>query len=74
MGLSCAKAVIKRREQLSAALGGNDSPSSPIGRVGATLDQVRRFKVIEQVGHDRSVNAEVLCQGELAADHALGGR
>ena len=32
----------------------------------------RRFEVVEQVGHDRAVDAEVLGQGELAPDGALG--
>ena len=53
--------------------GGDDSASSPIGRVTATLDQVRHLKVIEQVGHDRAVNTEMLGEGELTANRALGG-
>jgi hypothetical protein len=73
MSLRRSEAVIKGREELSATLGGDDSPSSPVGRIGATLDQVRRFEVIEEVGHDRPVDPEVLGQGELATNCALSG-
>jgi hypothetical protein len=73
MSLRRPEAGIEGREELSAKLGGDDSPSSPVGRIGATLDQVRRFEVIEEVGHDRSVDSEVLGQGELAANRALSG-
>ncbi len=76
MGLSRAKAVIEGREEFAAELRGDDSASSPVGRIRAALDQSRRFQLIEQVGHDRSVDAEVLGQGELATDSALsrGGK
>ena len=30
------------------------------------------FKVVEKIGHDRAVDAEVLSQGQLAADRRLG--
>jgi NADH dehydrogenase FAD-containing subunit len=54
-------------------LRGNDPASSPVGRIGAALDQSRGFQVIEKVGHDRSVNPKVLGQGKLATDSALSG-
>jgi hypothetical protein len=73
MGLRRPKAVIEGREEFGAELRGDDSASSPVGRVGAALDQPRRFQVIEEVGHDRSVDSEVLGQGKLATDSALGG-
>jgi len=52
-------------------LRGDDSASAPVGRIGTALDQFRGFQVIEEVGHDRSVDSEVLGQGELASDSAL---
>jgi hypothetical protein len=54
-------------------LSGDDSASSPVGGIGAAFDEPRRFQIIEEVGHDRSVDSEVLGQGKLAADSALGG-
>jgi hypothetical protein len=54
-------------------LRGDDPASSPVGRIGAALDQSRGFQVIEKVGHDRSVYPEVLGQGKLATDSALSG-
>jgi hypothetical protein len=71
MGLRRPKAVIEGREELGAVLRGDDSARSPVGRIGTAFDQFRGFQVIEQVGHDRSVDSEVLGQGELAADRAL---
>jgi hypothetical protein len=73
IGLSRPEAVVEGREELGAELRGDDSASSPVGRIGAALDQARRFEVIEEVGHDRSVDSEVLGQGELATNSALGG-
>ena len=73
MGLRRPEAVIEGREELGAELRGDDSASSPVGRIGAALDQASRFEVIEEVGHDRSVDSEVLGQGELATDSALSG-
>jgi hypothetical protein len=73
MGLRRPKAVIEGGEELGAELCGDDSVSSPVGRIGAALDQFRGFQVIEEVGHDRSVDSEVLGQGELATDSALSG-
>ena len=73
MSLRRPEAVIEGREKLGAELRGDDSPSSPVGRIGAALDEARRFEVIEEVGHDRSVDSEVLGQGELATDRALSG-
>ena len=65
------KAVIEGGEEFGAELGGDDSASSPVCRIGAALDQLRRFEVIEEVGHHRSVDSEVLGQGKLATDSAL---
>ncbi len=71
MGLCRAKAVIESREEFGAELRGDDSVSSPVGRIGTALDQFRGFQLIEEVSHDRSVDSEVLGQGELATDSAL---
>jgi hypothetical protein len=73
MVLSRPEAVIQGHEQLGTPWRSDDSPSSPIRRVGAAFDQVCRFKVVEQIGHDRAIYAEVLGQGELASNHSLGG-
>jgi hypothetical protein len=71
MGLRRPKAVIEGGEELRAELCGNDSASSPVCRIGAALDQLRRLEAIYEVGHHRSVDSEVLGQGELATDSAL---
>jgi hypothetical protein len=71
MGLCRPKAVIESREEFGAELRGDDSASAPVGRIGTALYQFRGFQLIEEVGHDRSVDSEVLGQGELAADSAL---
>ena len=73
MGLRRSEALIEAGEELDAVLGGDDSAGSPISRIWVALDQGRRFEVIEEVGHDGAVDAEVLGQGELAPDSALGG-
>ena len=73
MGLRRPQAVVEGREELGAELRGDDSASSPVAWIGAALDQARRFEVIEEVGHDRSVDSEMLGQGELATDSALSG-
>jgi hypothetical protein len=73
VGLHRTEAVVEGREELGAESRGDDSPSSPVGRIGAALDEACRFEVIEEVGHDRSVDSEVLGQGELATNSALSG-
>ena len=73
MGLHRPEAVIEGREKLGAQLGGDDSPSPPVGRIGAPLYQAGRFEVIEKVGHDRPVDSQMLGQGELARNGALSG-
>src|SRR5260370_39834417 len=67
------EAVMEGREELGAELRGDGSARSPVCRIGAALDQPRRFQVIEEVGHDGSVDSEVLGQGKLATDSALSG-
>ncbi len=71
MGLCCPKAVIEAGEEFVALLGGDDSAGAPIGRIRATLDKAGCFEVVEKVGHDRTVDSEVLGQCELAPDRAL---
>jgi hypothetical protein len=73
VGLRCPQAVIEAGEQFIALLGGNDSTGAPVGRIGATLNQVGCFEVIEEVGHDGTVDSEVVGQGELTTDGALSG-
>jgi hypothetical protein len=71
--LRCSEAVIEAGEEFVALLGGDDSAGAAVGRIRATLNQTGGFEVIEQVGHDRTVDSEVLGQGELATDGALSG-
>jgi hypothetical protein len=73
VGLDRPEAPIELGEELGAVMGGDDSASSPISWIGATFDEVRPFEVIEEVGHDRAVDAKALGQGELATDRAQGG-
>jgi hypothetical protein len=61
-------------KELGAMLSGDNSASSPISRIRSALDEVRRFQIIEEIGHHRAVDAEVLRESELAPDRALGGR
>src|SRR5260370_15764384 len=71
MGLCRPKAVIESREEFGAELRGDDSASAPVGRIGTALDQFRGFQLIEEVGHDPSVDSKALRQAELAANSAL---
>ena len=52
----------------------DNSARPPISRIRAALNQVRCLEVVEEIGHDRAVDAEVLGQGELAPNSALGSR
>ena len=54
-------------------MGRDDSARSPVGRIRAALDQFGPFEIIEEVGHDGSVDSEVLGEGELATNSALSG-
>jgi hypothetical protein len=71
IGLGCPEPVIEGLEELGAELRRDDSASSPVGGVGPTLDQLGRLEIVEEVGHDCSVDTEVLGQGKLAANGAL---
>jgi hypothetical protein len=74
VGLRLPETPIEFGEELRAVLGSDNPASSPIGWIRAALDQLRRLEVIEEVGHHRAVDAEVLGQGELAPNGAVGGR
>ena len=65
--------VIEAGEKLAAVLGGDDLSGAPVGRIGAARNQTGGFEVIEEVGHDRSVDSEMLGERDLATDGALGG-
>ena len=54
-------------------LGGDNTASSPVGRIRSAFDEVGRLEIIEEIGHDRAVDAEMLRQGELAPNCPLGG-
>ena len=73
MGLCRPETVVKCGQELPSPLGRDNLASPPIRRIGATLDQFRRLEIIEQVGHDGAVDAEMLRQGKLASHNALGG-
>jgi len=68
--LRCPEPVIEGCEELGAEFACDDSASSPVGGVGPTLDQLGRLEIVEEVGHDRSIDPEVLGQGKLAANRA----
>ncbi len=75
LGLRRPQAFIEGREEVVALLGGDDSARPPVGRIRAALDQIRRLEVIQQIGHNRTVDSEMLGEGELAPNGALrGGR
>jgi hypothetical protein len=61
-------------EEFVSLLGGDDSAGAPVGRIRTWLDQARSFEVIQDVGHDRTVDSEVLGEGELTSERALSGR
>ncbi len=61
-------------KEVRAVLRCDNSARPPISRIRAALNQVRCLEVVEEIGHDRAVDAEVLGQGELAPNGALGSR
>jgi hypothetical protein len=71
--LGRSEAVVEGSEELGPLLGDDDLASPPIGRIRPTFDQVCRFEIIEEVGHDGAINTQMLGQGELAPHDALGG-
>src|ERR1700683_245001 len=73
VGLRRPKEVIEAGQELVALLGGKDLSGAPVGWIRASLDQVGGLEVIEEGGHDGSVDSEVLGEGELAANAALSG-
>ena len=64
-----AQSAVQGDEQFGALLGGDHATSATVGRVGAALDESGRFEIVQQIGHDRAVDAEVLGEGELAPNH-----
>jgi hypothetical protein len=66
--------MVEGHEELGALSGGHDTASAPIGGIRAALDQAGRLEVVEEIGHDRAVDTEVLGQGELADNGAVSGR
>jgi hypothetical protein len=72
-GLRSLEAVIESRQEFGALLGGDDATGAPVSRIGAALDQAGSFQVVEQVGHDRAVDSEVLRKCELTANRAVCG-
>jgi hypothetical protein len=67
VGLCRPEAPIELGEELDAVVGGDDPAGSPIGRIRAAFDHPRRLEVVEQVGHDRAVNAQPGREHGLAA-------
>ncbi len=52
--------AVQSLEQPGASLGGDDVPGSSIGGVGVAFDQPGSLEVVEEVGHDRAVDAQAL--------------
>jgi hypothetical protein len=44
---------------------GDDQALAPVGRIGLTLHQTGRDEVVDEVGHDRTVDPQPVGQGEL---------
>ena len=65
--------LVQLGEQRGTALGGHHSASAPVGGIRTALDEPGCLEVVEQVGHDRAIDAEMLGQGELATDVRSGG-
>jgi hypothetical protein len=72
VGLCGPKTPLKLGKEVGAVLSGDNSVRPPISRIRAALNQVRCLEVIEEIGHDCAVDAEVLSQRELTPDGALG--
>ncbi len=51
----------------------HDAAGAPVGRVGLALDEPGPLDVVEQVGHDGPVDAELLGEGQLGALPSDGG-
>jgi hypothetical protein len=70
---------LQNRPEIAARIGQRQhlddwlARSPLVGWIGAALDQARRFEVIEEVSHDRTVDSEMLGQSELATNRALVG-
>lgn len=52
--------------------GDDDLAGAAVGGVGAAFDEAGAFQVVQQVGHDGAVDAELLGQGDLAGGLAAG--
>ena len=73
LGLSHTKPFVEMGEKRNTLLRGDDPASPPIRWIGAPLNQGGRFEIIEEVGHHRPVDPEMLSECQLATDTALGG-
>jgi len=58
--LQAVEAAAELLERGAAVVGGDDGARAAVGRVGPALEQAGLFHVVEQVGHDRAVDAEAL--------------
>jgi hypothetical protein len=65
--------AVEGGEERGPLPGDHDVAGAPIGRIGPAFDQAGRFEVVEEVGHDGAVDAQVLGQGELASDDTPSG-
>lgn len=54
-------------------LGGNDMPASAVGGIWPALHEVGPFQVVQEVRHDRPVDAETPGKGALTPGLALHG-
>ncbi len=72
LGLGGSQAVVEGGQQVGAAGGGDDLSGPPVGGIRTPLDQAGGLEIVEEVGHDRAVDAEVMGEGQLAAHPAVG--
>ena len=68
MGLSVSEPSIQCDQFPHTQLGGNDTSHPSITWIRSALNQPCGLKIVEKVGHDGSVDAQMLGQGQLASD------
>jgi hypothetical protein len=58
----CAQTAVQGNQQLGSLLRGDDATSAAVCRIGAAPDESGRFEIVQEIGHDRAVDAETLRQ------------
>src|SRR5215469_2273328 len=71
--LGAGETGVQVLENLAPMRSGGYPAAAAVGGVGLTLDQAGAFQVVEQVGHDRAVDAQALGHRGLAARLVASG-